>query len=139
MRMAVLRCGSHQLRNKYNGGEWTNARFFSFIKSGLRSASQRWPPKYRILNKAKRGKAINPKSGRLAEQYECANCGNLFVNKEVEVNHRIPVIPVTGFDSWDNVIDRLFCEEEHLEVLCKPCHKSLTQLENKQRKELNGK
>ena len=79
-----------------------------------------------------------PQSGERS-QNECANCHNHFVSKDVEVNHRIPVIPVTGFDSWDAVIDRLFCEEDALEVLCKPCHKVLTKLENQQRKENNDK
>lgn len=127
------------MRSSFNGGAWSESRFFSFVKSSLRSASQRWPPKYSVLNQAKRGKAINPKSGRLAEQYECANCHNLFVSKEVEVNHKIPVIPITGFDSWDGVIERMFCEQDELEVLCKPCHKVLTKLENQQRKENNDK
>ena len=118
----------------YNGGEWTEARYFSFIKSGLRSASQRWPPKYRVLSGAYVGTKTNPKSGRLAKHYVCKGCGNEFVAKDVEVNHIIPVIPVTGFDSWDGVIKRLFCEEQGLEVLCKPCHKKITQQENEERK-----
>lgn len=123
----------------HNNGEWTAARFNSFVKSALRSASQRWPPKYRTLLAARRGKGINPKSGRLAEFYQCASCLNLFVSKEVEVNHKTPVVPLTGFDSWDGVVQRIFCEAEQLEVLCKPCHKSVTREENTQRKEFNDK
>ena len=30
-----------------NNGEWTEARFRSFIKGGLRSVSVRWPPRYK--------------------------------------------------------------------------------------------
>ena len=120
-----------------NGGEWTDARYRSFIKSGLRSASQRWPPRYKVLAASRRGKRINPASGRLAEMHECRNCKSLFPTKEVEVNHIIPVVPVKGFDSWDGVIERLFCEENGLEVLCKPCHKIVTDEEKKQRKENN--
>lgn len=118
----------------YNGGEWTEARYFSFIKSGLRSASQRWPPKYKVLSGAFVGSRINPKSGRIAKHYKCNSCQDAYPAKDVEVNHIIPVIPVTGFDSWDGVIKRLFCEEQGLEVLCKPCHKKITQQENEERK-----
>lgn len=119
----------------YNNGQWTEARFNSFVKSALRSASQRWPPKYTVLSDACVGQKENPKSGRLAKFYKCNKCRNEFVAKEVEVNHIFPVIPTTGFDSWDNVIARLFCEREGLEVLCKPCHKDITKQENKERKE----
>ena len=118
----------------YNGGEWTEARFNSFVKSGLRSASQKWPPKYKVLSGAYVGTQINAASGRYAKHYLCARCENKFPAKLVEVNHIIPVVPVTGFDSWDGVIKRLFCEESGLEVLCKPCHKEVTKGENEERK-----
>lgn len=74
----------------------------------------------------------------MAKHFTCAACRKEFPAKNVEVNHKIPVIPVTGFDSWDKVIERMFCEKEHFEVLCKPCHKSVTKLESEERK-LNGK
>ena len=122
------------MRTKYNNGEWTPSKFNSFIKSALRSASQRWPPKYQVLNEAKKGKHVNKKTGRMAEHYICNACRELFPATEVEVNHIVPVIPVTGFVSWDDVITRLFCEKEGLEVLCKPCHKSVTQQEKLERK-----
>lgn len=100
----------------------------------MRSASQRWPPKYQTLNAACVGQQINQASGRLAKHYKCAACSNVFPAKHVEVNHIDPVIPTTGFDSWDNVIDRLFCEQEGLEVVCKTCHRVRTQEENKERR-----
>lgn len=127
------------MRSEFNGGQWSQARFNSFIKSALRSASQRWPPRYATIADAKLGKRINPASGRLAEFYRCNSCKNSFTLKDVEVNHTTPVIPVTGFDSWDAVIGRMFCEKDGLELLCKPCHKALTKLENQQRKENNDK
>lgn len=118
----------------YNGGQWTEARYNSFIKSALRSASQRWPPKYQVLSEAKLGKRVNPATGRLAEHYLCNACKSAFPLKGVQVNHIDPVIPVTGFDSWDAVIHRMFCEKDKLEVLCIPCHKDITKQENEERK-----
>lgn len=119
----------------YNGGEWTIARYNSFVKGALRSASQRWPPKYRVLSSACVGTRLNPASGRFAKFYHCNSCGSDYPAKEVEVNHVIPVVPITGFDSWDGVIRRMFCEDKDLEVVCKPCHKAITKKENEQRKE----
>lgn len=118
----------------HNNGQWTKARFFSFIKGGLRSASVRWPPRYGALASAFCGRKVNPKTGRLAKLYGCKNCGHEFPASDVEVNHKEPVIPLSGFDSWDNVIKRMFCEEDGLEVLCKPCHKEVTKKENEERK-----
>ena len=118
----------------HNGGTWTAARFTSFIKSALRSASQRWPPKYQALNEAYVGQKINQKTGRIAKHFRCNLCHHDFPQKDVEVNHIDAVVPVTGFDSWDGVINRMFCEREGLEVLCKPCHKGITKLENERRK-----
>lgn len=123
------------LSNKpYNNGEWTQARFNSFVKSALRSASQRWPPKYGCLSEAYVETKVNTKTGRMAKHYKCNRCLGAFPAKDVEVNHIVPVVPVDGFDSWDNVISRLFCEKDGLEVVCKPCHRSVTDEENKSRR-----
>lgn len=121
-------------RERYNSGQWTKSRFNSFIKSSLRTASVRWQPRYECLNNAFVGKQINVSTGRLAKHFECSRCHKHFPQKEVEVNHIVPVVPVTGFDSWDNVIDRMFCEPDGLELLCKPCHKLVTAEENQERK-----
>lgn len=121
----------------YNDGQWTVARYNSFIKSALRNASQRWPPKYQKLNDACVGTKINPKTGRMAKHYKCNCCKQDFPAKDVEVNHIEPVVPISGFDSWDGVIKRMFCEADGLEVVCKTCHKSITKQENQERKQIN--
>jgi 5-methylcytosine-specific restriction endonuclease McrA len=114
--------------------EWTNGRLKSFITSGLRSMFRRWPPKFTILGEAKRGKKINPKSGRLAEHFECSMCKSHYPAKEVQVDHIDPVVdPVIGFVDWNTFIDRLLCPKENLQVLCKECHKLKTQDEKKRR------
>lgn len=114
--------------------EWTQARFNSFVKSALRSASRRWPPKYECLNEACVGVKKNKSTGRMAKHFKCAHCKKHFPAKGVEVNHIIPVVPVTGFDSWDGIIARMFCPKEQLEVLCKPCHKLVSAKEREERK-----
>jgi 5-methylcytosine-specific restriction endonuclease McrA len=131
--------GTNILRNVFNGGLWTQARFNSFVKSALRSASQRWPPKYNTLNEACVGTKINIKTGRKAKHYKCNKCLNDFPQKDVEVNHIIPVVLTSGFDNWDGVIDRLFCESSNLEVLCKPCHDEVTKIEKEERKHAKSK
>lgn len=114
--------------------KWTESKFQSFIKSTLRKGTTRWPPKYEVLNAAKRGKQVNAATGRIAEHFLCAGCGELFPSKFVVVDHIQPVVPVTGFVNWDDVITRMFCDVEGLQVLCKECHKIKTKEENAQRK-----
>jgi hypothetical protein len=115
-----------------NGGEWTEARYNSFVKGGLRSISQRWPPRYASLNTACIGQRINAKTGRWAKHYVCAACEAAFPAKDVQVDH---IVPVGKFETWDKVIENMFCEGHNLQVLCKDCHNVKTQLErNNERK-----
>lgn len=130
------------IRNTFNGGEWTNARYHSFITSILRAGSRRWPPKYQTLNDSCVGAYTNVKTGRLAKHYKCNTCQQAFPAKDVQVDHVNPIVdPSTGFISWDLKIDALFCEKEGLQTLCKPCHLIKTALEKQQAKErkLNAK
>lgn len=116
------------MREMYNDGQWTLARFNSFVTSILRSGSRRWPPKYQVLNEAKTTKKINESTNRLAQHFLCAGCGTDYPAKQVQVDHIIPI----GYDkSWDEWINGLFCERTNLQVLCLQCHKVKTQLEKK--------
>ena len=120
---------------KRNGGEWTDARFRSFVTSALRAASRRWPPKFKALKEAFVGRKTNKKTGKLAMHYKCAKCKKHFVAADVQVDHVLPVVdPKVGFIGWDSFIDRIFCEIENLQVLCKPCHKVKTEEEKVERK-----
>ncbi|HXQ39469.1 MAG TPA: HNH endonuclease signature motif containing protein [Anaerolineales bacterium] len=118
------------MRDKYNNGKWTKGRFDSFITSILRGGSRRWEPKWAVLREAATEKKVNTKTGRIAQHYECATCQEDFPAKDVQVDHVIAMGP--GL-TWDEFIDRLFCEKDNLQVLCKPCHAKKT----KKEKELN--
>lgn len=114
--------------------EWTQARLKNFIISALRSASNRYPPKYECLNAAKVGKKVNKATGRLAEHYKCAACNKHFVAKEVQIDHIEPVVnPLTGFIDWNTFVSRMFCPITNLQVLCKGCHKVKSDKEKKER------
>lgn len=117
---------------------WTESKFQSFIKSTLRKGTTRWPPKYEVLNAAKRGKMVNDSTGRLAEHYECAHCHGVFPAKEVQVDHIESVIPLTGFISWDDVIKRMFCQADGLQVLCKTCHTIKSKEEGVERRRIKA-
>lgn len=121
---------------RYNDGEWTAARFRSFVVSALRTATRRWPPKFKALKAAYVGRKTNKKTNKLAMHYSCAHCTRHFVAVDVQVDHIFPVVsPQTGFVDWETYIHRMFCEKENLQVLCKPCHSIKTSLEKEERKE----
>ncbi|CAB4156044.1 HNHc domain containing protein [uncultured Caudovirales phage] len=118
-----------------NGGDWTEARFRSFVTSALRAASRRWPVKFKAMKDAFVGRKTNNKTGKLAMHYKCVSCKKHFVATDVQVDHITPVVdPVKGFLSWDIYIDNLFCELKNLQILCKPCHKEKTAEEKLMRK-----
>lgn len=124
----------------YNGGQWTQARFDSFVKSALRAASRRWPPKYEALKRACVGKRHDPATGKQSFRYTCQGCANIFKAAEVSVDHIWPVIDTEeGFTNWDDVIRRMFCEVDGLQILCHTCHSKKTQNERKQRAEAKSR
>ena len=115
--------------------EWTEARKKAFIISVLRSGSRRWPPKYSTLNAAKTEKRINIKSNRLAQHYQCNLCGLEFTNKDMEVDHIVPIInPKEGFIDWNTFVNNLFCDSDNLQAICKSCHSIKTKKEKASKK-----
>ena len=110
----------------YNNGQWTQARFNSFVKGALRSASNRWGPKFSVLKKARVERGL----------YRCASCSHsvpvtIRIGRKrvrnVAVDH---IVPIGGPEQgWDRVIKNMFCEEDGLQVLCKDCHDKKTKEE----------
>lgn len=110
--------------------EWTKGRIQGFIVQTLRYGSRKWPPKFETLAEAKTEKKVNPATGRLAQFYRCNACKQEYTNKDVEVDHIIPVVdPKDGFVDWNTYIDRLFCSKDNYQVLCVSCHKKKSKKE----------
>lgn len=106
-------------------GEWTEARFFSFIRSNLRLLSRKWKPIHEVKRAARRPYAGPDK--RRKWEYQCSRCGNWFPDKEIEINHKIPAGSIKCFDDVGPFLERLLVEAEGLEVMCKEgCHRDET-------------
>lgn len=71
--------------------------------------------------------------------FRCEKCTVAYDKKELHVDHKLPVMPLQGFDNWDAYFNRLFCPVNGLQILCKQCHKIKTKSENALRKELRTK
>ena len=112
------------------GKSMTEGGFRSFIKSGLRRMSTRWKPKYDVKKEARHSVKIPNEKGRLVFHSLCNGCGEIVPETTATVDHINPIInPYIGFTNWDDVIQALFCEEEGLQVLCRPCHDAKTREE----------
>lgn len=99
---------------------WTNSQFFSFIRSALRSASNRYPVKYEVKNASRR--KYNGGNKRQSWEYQCNKCRNWYSAKEVSVDHIVPVGSLNSFDDLPMFCKKLFCGKEGLQVLCNLCH-----------------
>ncbi len=113
---------------------WTDARMRSFIVSTIRGGFGRYPNKYNVLKSAFVSKKVNKDTGRKSAHYRCASCKGIFPSAKVAVDHISPVVdPATGFVDWNTYVDRMFCSESGLQVLCEVCHTQKTKEEREQR------
>jgi len=111
-----------------NNGKWTEARFHSFVMSALRKASQRFPAKHESKKAARVKRGVYMCAGYNCDPHETPA-------KHTHIDHIEPVVPLTGFTSWDDIINRLFCNSDGLQVLCSECHTAKTKEERRIRKE----
>lgn len=108
-----------------NDGQWTDARFKSFIISQLRSATQRWGPKQSCIKNARVRRGF----------YRCECCEELVPAtlpppegkkrriKNIVADHIEPIVdPAIGFTSYDDWVERCFVELEGYQALCHKCH-----------------
>lgn len=58
---------------------------------------------------------------------KCQRCGSIVDKNNKQVDHIIPVEPSS---SWDEYIQKLFCDVSNLQCLCLTCHKEKTYNEN---------
>lgn len=91
----------------------------SFAITALRRASLRWEPRNEAMKKARIERGM----------YKCAVCANIFHRKEIQLDHKIPVVGLEGFAGFDDYISRLFCEEDGFQVICETCHTAKSLLE----------
>jgi 5-methylcytosine-specific restriction endonuclease McrA len=95
-----------------------------FVIPLLRRKSLHWPGRQEAKRDARRERGL----------YECFNCKQLFGPKEVEMDHKKPVINVkTSFTNFDDYIKSLYCDKSNFTCLCKSCHSIKTQIENERR------
>lgn len=103
---------------------WTEARFWAFVRSALRQAWTRWPPKYETLERV--GRPYKGTDKRQKKEFQCAICNEWHKRKEVEVDHIEPAGRLRTYEDLPRFVARLFVGADKLRTLCKPCHQKVT-------------
>ncbi len=101
------------------GGTWTESRYFGFIRSALRAAFMKYPVKSHVKANAKE---MTDDGAR----WRCAHCDGLFLSMDTEVDHIVPCGGLKKYEDLPGFVERMFCEADGFQVLCKPCHKIKT-------------
>lgn len=126
-------------------GKWTKAMYFSRIRAMLRRGFRTYPPRIAVLKAAETGRyykepvkkrgvvqkyKVGPNKGKTRytrkPYYACESCKKDFKRSEIEVDHIDPCGSLKDYSDLPRFVKTLFCEEDNLRVLCKPCHKGVT-------------
>jgi len=101
--------------------QWTDNKYYSFIRSALRKAWLKYPNRYKTLNEARLPHKI-VRRGKRCYCYECVECGGEHLGSNVVVDHIHPCGKLLSYDDFPLFVSNLFCGMDDLQVMCKPCH-----------------
>ena len=110
-----------------NAGTMTESAFWSFIRSALRQKSRWWKPITECKMKARR--PYKGPNKRQKFEYLCNSCKTWFPEKQINVDHIVGAGSLNCGQDLPGFVDRLFCEQDNLQVLCTTCHDHKTKLE----------
>jgi 5-methylcytosine-specific restriction endonuclease McrA len=109
-------------------GTWTEARYWGFIRSALRRAFTRYPVNYHVRNAAKRPYKGPNKLQK--NEFQCGVCKEWFIQKSTQVHHLVECGSLKSYADLPGFVERLFCEANNLQVVCKTCHNNITHKED---------
>lgn len=104
----------------------------------LRRLTLRYPPAFNYINSKKTTYYIKSKKGKDLKRvkFNCDKCGKQDLKrKEVELDHKVPVVKSEGFQDIGTFLERLFCDASNFWLICKNCHYNKSLEETKERVE----
>ncbi len=108
----------------------------SLIKGALRRVFSRSELRRKALDACLVKDYSDPNRKRVTRWGRCSECKKLEPAYLLEIDHKEPLVPLdqTLEDmDWNQVIDRLWCDERNLQALCGECHDSKSGIERKER------
>lgn len=110
-----------------NAGTMSESAFWTFIRSALRQKSRWWKPITECKMKSRR--VYKGSNKRQKFEYQCNTCKKWYPEKQINVDHIVGAGSLNCSADLSGFIERLFCEQDNLQVLCYDCHNEKTQLE----------
>lgn len=117
-----------------------NSKQIGLITRGIREAFKRSEKYVNALKSSRVVKERFKQDGTISKvpdvYHLCNGCNSLFKPLEVQVDHITPVVPLNMAQN-NMTIQQYFDStfENPIQVLCKPCHKLKSKIENKQRRD----
>ena len=117
-----------KVKRTRNAGTMTESMYWSKVRSELRRAFRYWKPMQKAKEEARRKNQSENK--RLKYEYQCNHCDSWYPDKDIEIDHIVPVGSLRCADDLVGFLERLTVEDG-FQVLCKECHQIKT---NKERR-----
>jgi len=130
--MAVKKVKNPRVARTRNHFTQTESAFWGMIRAALRQKSRWWKPIAQCKLDSRRAYKGTKKLQKW--EYKCNHCKNWFMDKEVQIDHIVDAGTLTCAADLPGFIERLFCELDGFQTLCKPCHQIKTNAARKSKK-----
>ena len=105
---------------EYN--DWTTSRYWGFVRSALRKAWVKWPPRFNVIKESRRA----VKNKRHKWEVRCAVCKKWWQLKHIQVDHIEPVGTLKKYEHLPDFVRKLFVSSDKLRTVCKGCHQIIS-------------
>lgn len=115
-----------KVEKTHAGGVWTKSRYFTFIRSALRSAWLKYPLRFKAIKDATRD--YSGENPRQKKETQCAVCKEWFPQSKIQVDHIDPCGSLTEYDHLPEFVEKLIppFSGDNIQVLCLECHAAKT-------------
>jgi 5-methylcytosine-specific restriction endonuclease McrA len=116
-----------------------NPKERNLLKGAMRRVFSRSDLRRKVIEDSLIIGHIDANRDRVTKWCWCRECGVIDAAYKMQVDHIIPVIKLgESLEdlTWDELVDRLWCAPSNLKIMCIPCHKEKSSLENKERRRL---
>jgi len=110
----------------------------NLIKGAIRRVFSRSELRQEVIKRCIDKDHIDLTRPRVKTWCKCELCGTYIAKSSMVVDHISPVIPLDSSMeemTWEQMIDRLWCDISNLQGICEQEHALKTKLENKLRRE----
>ena len=108
--MAVKKVKNPKVPRTRNNFTLTESAFWGFIRSTLRNASRWWKPIQQCKLNSRRAYKGTKKLQKW--EYRCNHCKEWFMEKEIQIDHKIEAGSLICGDDLKGFVERLFVEED---------------------------